>query len=113
MKENPHDVFQQKVRLYVQAHLKNPNFGLEHLMAEFKLGRTRFFLRFRKVFGVTPGDYIRIARLQKAALLLRMNQLSVAQIAIEVGFTNGAYFTKCFRQQYGITPTEYQKKKPQ
>jgi len=110
MKENPQSLFQQKVRQYIRAHLKNPNFGIEHLMAEFKLGRTRFFLRFRKVFGVTPNDYIRITRLEKAALMLRMNQFSVAQIATEVGFTNPAYFTKCFRQHYGITPSEYQKK---
>lgn len=79
-------------------------------MREMGMGRTFFFLKFRMAFGTTPNNYIRIARLERSAQLLRQKSLAITQIALYVGFSSVAYYTKCFREHYGITPTEFQKR---
>ena len=65
--------------------------------------------RYRKMktlFGVSPTDYLRNYRLNKAMLLLKARQYNISEIAYMTGFTSPAYFTKCFRTLYGVTPTE-------
>ena len=64
-----------------------------------------------KTKGMTPVEYIRDQRMQKAAKLLSAGKFSVSEVMYTVGFSNSSYFSKCFSKVFGMTPTEYMKQK--
>ena len=64
-----------------------------------------------KTKGMTPVEYIRDLRMQKAAKLLSAGKFSVSEVMYTVGFSNSSYFSKCFSKVFGMTPTEYMKQK--
>ena len=64
---------------------------------------------FKGMYGAPVYTYLRTYRLQIAEKLLREGQLSVGEIAVEIGYTNPNKFTSAFRAEYGMTPTEYKK----
>ena len=57
--------------------------------------------------GFSPVELLRIARLKKAAELLRRTEMTVAEVAYEVGFASPGYMAKCFKEYFGVNPTEY------
>lgn len=59
---------------------------------------------------MSPLDFIRNVKMKKACTMLEQHRLSVSEIAYSLGFTNPKYFTKCFKEEMGQTPSEYQKK---
>jgi AraC-like DNA-binding protein len=71
------------------------------------LSRSQLHRKLRALTNQSPSLVIRSVRLQRAAELLQQNAGSVAEIAYQVGFSSQAYFTKCFREQFGRTPKEY------
>ena len=60
--------------------------------------------------GNTPSEFIRLIRLRRAEQLLRQSQLNVAEVSYAVGFNNPRYFSKYFREMYGMTPSQYKDK---
>ena len=60
---------------------------------------------------MTPNDLIRIIRLKKAAELLSQNEMQVAEVCFQIGFSSPSYFTKCFQAQFGVGPAEFKRKK--
>lgn len=62
----------------------------------------------KKYMGLPPLDYIRSVRLQKAAVLLSQHRFTVAEICYMVGFKTPSYFAKCFQNQFGVKPSQYQ-----
>ena len=64
---------------------------------------------FRKFFHCTPGDYLRNCRLEMAASFLRGQQTSIAQVALEAGFTDQSQLSKAFKRKFGITPAEFRR----
>lgn len=58
--------------------------------------------------GLAPLDYIRRVRLQKAAMLLSQHRFTVSEISYMVGFKTPSYFSKCFQNQFGVKPSQYQ-----
>ena len=70
-----------------------------------------YFCRlFKSVVGVRPMEYIRVLRLEKARRLLTNEKKGISKVALECGFSDVNYFTRCFRRHYGITAGEYRKK---
>ena len=59
--------------------------------------------------GLTTVEFIRDIRLKKAAVFLSRNKLTVSEVMYMVGFTNNSYFAQCFKQKYGVSPSEYAK----
>ncbi|HRK72855.1 MAG TPA: AraC family transcriptional regulator [Rhodothermales bacterium] len=105
------NAFGARVEQVIQKNLSDPHFSLGALMREMKMGRSIFFLRFRLVFGTSPTDYIRALRLQKGAYLLQHSSMSISEVASRVGFRSLAYFTKCFTNHYGVSPSTFQARK--
>ena len=75
----------------------------------FGYGRTNFFKKVKHLTGMTPNDYIRQLRMTAAAELLKDERLTVAEIAYKVGFDDQYYFSKAFKQYFGMPPTKYRK----
>ena len=73
------------------------------------LGRTVFYKKVRGVTGYSPNEYLRVIRMKKAAELLLTEDLTVAEISYKVGINDPYYFSKCFKNQFGIAPSVYQK----
>jgi len=95
----------------LENNLINPDFDVYMWSKELGIGRTRLFNRVKQVTGMTPNDYILSVKINKAMKLLREREdLTISEIAYQFGFSNPAYFTKCFKRQAGVPPQQYRRK---
>jgi len=95
----------------LENNLENADFDTYIWSKELGIGRTRLFDRIKQVTGMTPNDYIMNVKISRAMAILReKEELTVSEVAYQFGFSNPAYFTKCFKRQVGITPQQYRKK---
>ncbi|MDR3142887.1 MAG: helix-turn-helix domain-containing protein [Tannerellaceae bacterium] len=95
----------------VEENWVNPDFDTHLWSRELKMSRTRFFNQIKKITGMTPNDYLLSLKMNKARTLLQHEKnFTISEIAYQLGFTNPAYFSKCFKKQFGMTPQEYRKK---
>ena len=99
--------FLEQVRDVIEAHLGDTHFGVERLADEVGLSTRQLLRRVKETAGLTPNGYIRMLRLERAAQLLEQRAGSVSEIAYQVGFNQPEYFSKLFRQVFGIPPSEY------
>lgn len=78
-------------------------------MAEhFHMSRASFYRKVKGVLDLTPNEYIKVERLKKAALLLKKSDTKVNEVMYMVGFNSSSYFAKCFQQQFGVLPKDFQ-----
>ncbi|UFH56375.1 response regulator [Spirosoma sp. KNUC1025] len=96
------------IRLYAlfEANLSDSGFGLDQLMSELGMSRTALFRKVKALTGLTAHELLRNYRLKQAAQLLR-SHVSVSETAYQVGFESAAYFSKCFRELYQLSPSEF------
>ena len=99
--------FLQNVFACIEKNLTNYNFSVEELSSQMALSRVSLYKRLLTLTGKSPVDCIRTVRLKKAVQLLGKSQLSIASIAYEVGFNNPTYFSKVFKDEYGMVPSDY------
>ena len=99
--------FAQKIRDITEENLEKWTFGIDWLADAMDLSSRQLHRKMKDIFGLTPGGYIRAMRLKRSANLLEQNWGSVNKIAHKVGFQDVKYFSKVFRQAYGIPPSEY------
>ncbi|GAB3702543.1 hybrid sensor histidine kinase/response regulator transcription factor [Spirosoma flavus] len=99
--------FIDQVQAVLQQHLNDSTFGVEELARTMELSRVHLYRKVKALSGLTAVELLRNYRLGQARHLLRENH-SVADVAQAVGFDDAGYFTRCFREQYGLTPTAYQ-----
>ena len=71
------------------------------------LGRSQFYRKIKALTNFSPVELLRDMRLQRARMLLASTEKSVSEIAYETGFSTPAYFTKCFRDAFGETPSDF------
>jgi signal transduction histidine kinase/ligand-binding sensor domain-containing protein/DNA-binding response OmpR family regulator len=91
----------------VEQNISSPTFSIEDLGMELGISRAYVFKKILALTGKTPLEFIRSIRLQHAAQLLEKSQLSVREIAYKVGFNTPKYFTKYFKEQYNVLPSDY------
>jgi len=95
------------VKEVILNRLSDEQLSVDSLAMEVGWSRAQFYRKITALTGQTVNDLIRGFRLQKAAQLLEQKWGSVSQVAYEVGFSNPSYFSKCFKEQYGVLPSEY------
>ncbi|SKC63574.1 hybrid sensor histidine kinase/response regulator transcription factor [Ohtaekwangia koreensis] len=104
----PLDVkFIEKAVKIVEANISSPSFSIQELGMELGISRAYVFKKIQALSGKTPLEFIRTIRLQHAAQLLERSQLTVREVGYSVGFNTPKYFTKYFKEQYGVLPSEY------
>jgi signal transduction histidine kinase/ligand-binding sensor domain-containing protein/DNA-binding response OmpR family regulator len=91
----------------VETHMADPDFSVEELSRELGMSRVHLYKKLLSLTGKSPIEFIRTIRLQRAAQLLEKSQLTVAEVAYQVGFNNPKYFTKYFKDQFNILPSAY------
>lgn len=101
--------FLEHARTIIEANIGDCNFDVNNFCAEMGMSRMQLFRKLKALLNQTPNELIRNLRLQRAVYLMRQNFGNVAEITFEVGFNNLSYFAKCFKEKYGLLPSEYQK----
>ncbi len=99
-------LFLEKLRIRVQENMSNSDFGVEALANEMGISRIQLYRKVKSLTGHTPVDIIRLSRLNKAKILLSNTDKNVSEVAYEVGFSAPSYFTKCFKDEFGISPSD-------
>lgn len=94
----------------VEKHMMNTDFNVEMLVKEMGLSRSNLYLKFKELTGLSSSEFIRNVRLKRAVQLFETSDLSVKEIMYMTGFNTASYFSKCFKKQFGIIPSEYVKR---
>ena len=90
----------------MEAHISESELSVESLALEMGMSRTQFYRKIKALTGSTPVDLLRKSRLQYGRKLLAETTKTISEIAYNSGFSSPAYFTKCFKDEYGIAPGE-------
>jgi len=99
--------FLQKAVEIINKHLSDTSFDVEMFAEEISMSRRNLDRKMIALTGESTSDIIKRARLTRASKLLTQKSGNISEIALEVGFGNPAYFSKCFREQFDLTPSEY------
>ena len=99
--------FLDKAASAVADHIMDSNYSVDALASDLCMSRANLHRKLRAITRQTPTDFIRNQRLERAAQLLRTTSYSVNEIADMVGFSYASYFTKCFKEKYGVLPKDY------
>lgn len=105
--ESEDEKFLRKATKTTEENIANSSFSVEHLAAKLNISRVGLYKRLLALNGHTPSEFIRNIRLRKAAQLLDKSNLSVSEIAYQVGFSNPKQFSKYFKAMYKVLPSIY------
>ncbi|MDR3220255.1 MAG: response regulator [Dysgonamonadaceae bacterium] len=97
----------QKFNEKLKEQISNPDLSVESISNDLGLSRVHLNRRLKSIINESPSTYIRSYRLKQAAHLLSGKKMSIAEVAYAVGFSSHAYFSNLFKEQYGMSPTEY------
>lgn len=103
--------FVEKFKTIIEEKMSDSGLNVEDLGKDMGLSRVQLYRKIKSLTNYAPNELLRMARLKRAASLLASSELTVAEIAYEVGFTSPSYFTKCYKEQFGESPTEFLKRK--
>ena len=113
-KENICDIdkdFVSRFKSLVEEKMRDPELNVEDLGKDMGLSRVQLYRKLKSLTNYAPNELLRQARLKKATSLLASSEMTVAEIAYEVGFSSPSYFTKCYKEQFGESPTDFLKRK--
>src|SRR5690606_13444410 len=102
--------FLQKLMALVEEHLADPDFTIEELQKDMGISRMQLHRKLKALTDKSATEFIRTIRLKRAAEMLQKGQDNVSQVAYQVGFNSLSYFTKCFKEQFGVIPSAYAEK---
>lgn len=92
----------------IEEHISDSELNVNALCGWADLNNKQLYRKIKQLTGMTPVDYIKSIRMKKAAMLLKQQKFTVAEVMYMVGFSNHSYFSKCFQQEFGLTPKQYQ-----
>ena len=101
--------FLQQVEEILEEHLTNADFTVDDFARMLNTGRTLFFKKIKSLTGHSPNEFIRMRRMQKAAELLKTYKYNVSEVSYLVGINDPFYFSKCFKAQFGCSPSKFLK----
>lgn len=113
-KENISDMdkdFVSRFKALVEEKMRDAELNVEDLGKDMGLSRVQLYRKLKSLTNYAPNELLRQARLKKAASLLASSEMTIAEIAYEVGFSSPSYFTKCYKEQFGESPTDFLKRK--
>ena len=92
---------------FIEANLSNSEVGVGDMAEAAATSRSGLQRKLKQAMGITPQDLMKEARIKRACLLLHTTEKTVAEVAYACGFTDPKYFSRCFKQSTGKSPTEY------
>lgn len=88
---------------------QEPEFGLQQLSVEMNMSKTTLYRRIKSITGLSPIDFIKKARMKRARMMLLNKSINISETAYTTGFSDPKYFSRCFKKEFGLTPTEYKR----
>lgn len=103
--------FVERFKSLIEEKMGDSGLNVEDLGKDMGLSRVQLYRKIKSLTNYSPNELLRIARLKKAASLLASSDMTVAEIGYEVGFSSPSYFAKCYKEQFGESPTDFLKRK--
>ena len=103
--------FVDRFRELIEENLADSELSVEDLGGKMGLSRVQLYRKIKALTNYSPNELVRIARLKKAASLLASSEKTISEITYEVGFTSPSYFTKCYKEYFGESPTDFLKRR--
>ncbi len=94
----------------IEKNLAESDFDIDMFAQELNLSRSSLYRKIKTLTGLAPIDFIRNIKLKHASFMLKNNTTSIAEVAYAIGFSDPKYFSSCFKAEFNITPSEFQKK---
>ena len=101
------DLLMKRVVAYMEDNLGNSDITIDDIAQAVAVSRTSLHRKMKQMMGTSPMEFLREARIRKAAKILTTTDRNVSEIAYMCGFSDPKYFSKCFKTTFGQTPTEY------
>ena len=99
--------FMEKLTELMEKNMDNGDLIVDDLVQELAVSRSVFFKKLKTLTGLAPIEFIKEMRVKRAAQWIESGDYNMTQIAYMVGINDPRYFSKCFKQRFGMTPTEY------
>ena len=97
----------EKLLKSIAENMDNVDYTVNQMASDIAMSRANLYKKTQQMLGITPNEFLRNVRLKHAASLLEQTDMPVNLISLIVGFQTARYFSQCFRQMFGVTPTEY------
>ena len=101
--------FVNKLHDVIEKNIDNADFSMDVFAQMLGMSRTAFYKKLKGITGNPPNEYLRIMRMKKAAEMLVTTELNVSEVSYKVGINDPFYFSKCFKTQFGVSPSHYPK----
>ncbi|MCB4807068.1 response regulator [Tamlana sp. 62-3] len=98
--------FIEKVLNHINENISDPNLNVEALATHLSLSRSQFYRKIKALTNQTATEFLRNIRLQKAKQILELGETNISKVCYATGFSSHSYFTKCFKNHFGVLPTE-------
>jgi signal transduction histidine kinase/ligand-binding sensor domain-containing protein/DNA-binding response OmpR family regulator len=102
-------LFIKRAAKLVEEKMHDPQFNVSEMVKEMKVSRTLLHMKLRELTGQSTSEFIRTIRLKQAAKLLKQGDMNISEVTYAVGFNDPKYFSKSFKNLFGLTPTQFQK----
>lgn len=107
---SPDEKMLRRMLLFIEERLSNPDLSIEEICEEVGASRANLYRKVKGLTGLSIAEVIKEVRLKRAKQLLMNQKLNVNEVAFQVGFSDSNHFGKCFKTEFGISPTAYKKK---
>lgn len=101
----------EKINAIIAQHISDSSFSVDQMAEMMKMGRTKFYGKVKELTGESPNKLLIAERMRLAAQLLEECELNISEISYRVGIEDASYFNKCFKQHFGMSPSQYKKEK--
>ncbi len=104
------DLFIQQIMKYIEENIDDSELSIDGIASYISISRSSMFKKIKSMTGLAPVDFIKEVRLQRATQLIETGEFNISQVAYMIGMNDPRYFSKCFKQKYGVSPSEYKEK---
>ena len=104
------DATTARILKYVTEHIDTPDLKIDDIADAMGMSRSVLYTKIKQQLGMTPIDFVRHVRIMRACELLKDTDESLSSVAFAVGFSDAKYFSKVFKRETGIVPTEYRER---
>ncbi|MEO9803048.1 MAG: two-component regulator propeller domain-containing protein [Reichenbachiella sp.] len=103
------EIFMNQAIELVENNISNSEYTVVEFGKDIGLSRMQLYRKLKAIAGLSPNEFVRMMRVKRSAQLLEQGDYNVSEVTYQVGFTDPTYLRKCFKQQFGMTPSEYAK----
>lgn len=108
-RKSPDEIFMEKVTKAIEENMGKEDFNVSALADIVSVENKQLYRKLKQLTGSSPVNYIRKLRMRKASILLGDNKFTVSEVMFLVGYSNPSYFSKCFADEFGMSPKDYRK----